>query len=91
MRHIDEGNTSKRSSVCSDMEKHRGGTMQRQSDLAERVQQACIEAAVAAYECGGISGVCAEGRWELAIEAMRCMDLRPFAEIAKHGADSEGR
>jgi hypothetical protein len=35
----------------------------------------CIDAALKAYEDAGISGLCAEGRWELAIQAMRCLDL----------------
>ena len=43
--------------------------------LAESVRQGCIEAALRAYEEAGISGLCAEGRWELAIQALRCLDL----------------
>jgi hypothetical protein len=65
--------------------------MQRQSDLAELVRQACIDAALEAYESGGISGLCAEGRWELAIQAIRCLDLRPLYETADEGEDSEAR
>jgi len=34
-----------------------------------------VEAALRAHEEAGISGLCAEGRWELAIQAMRCLDL----------------
>jgi hypothetical protein len=49
--------------------------MQTENELAERVRQACIEAALQAYEDGGISGLCADGRWELAIQAMRGLDL----------------
>jgi hypothetical protein len=40
MRHIDEGNTGKTLSVCGNLEKHRRGTMQRQSDLVELIRQA---------------------------------------------------
>lgn len=43
--------------------------------LAESVRRQCIEAALRAYEDAGISGLCAEGRWEIAIQAMRCLDL----------------
>ena len=39
--------------------------------LAEVVRAACIEAALEAYEEGGVLGLCAEGRWEYAISAMR--------------------
>ena len=44
--------------------------------LAEAVRQACIEAALAAYEDAGIAGLCAEGRWEAAIGAMQSLNLR---------------
>lgn len=38
---------------------------------AERMRRACIEAALQAWEDAGISGLCAEGRFEAAIDAMR--------------------
>ncbi len=44
--------------------------------VAEVVRQACIDAALAAYEDAGISGLCAEGRWEAAVSAMQSLDLR---------------
>ncbi len=43
--------------------------------LAETVRVACIQAALEAYEEGGVRGLCAEGRWEYAISAMRQLDL----------------
>jgi len=43
--------------------------------VAESVRKGCIEAALQAYEDAGISGLCAEGRWEFAVQAMRCLDL----------------
>ncbi len=43
--------------------------------LAETVRAALISAAHEAYESAGISGLCAEGRWENAIGAMRTLDL----------------
>ncbi len=42
---------------------------------AEAVRAACIAAAERAYEDAGVSGLCAEGRWELAVQAMRELDL----------------
>ena len=59
--------------------------------LAEAVRQACIEAALAAYEDAGISGLCAEGRWEAAIGALQSLDLkdievRPTPAVATGGA-----
>lgn len=46
-----------------------------QQQLAEAVRAACIKAALEAYEEGGVLGLCAEGRWEYAISAMRQLDL----------------
>jgi hypothetical protein len=44
--------------------------------IAEAVRQACIAAALEAHEQAGISGLCQEGRWEAAIEAVRSLDLK---------------
>ena len=46
--------------------------------IAETVRQACIEIAIQAYEDAGCSGLCHEGRWEYAVDAIRGFDLRPF-------------
>ena len=43
--------------------------------IADSVRESCIKAAIRAYEDAGISGLCAEGRWELAIQAMRRLDV----------------
>jgi len=51
--------------------------------IAKAVRQACIDAALEAYEQAGIAGLCEEGRWEAAVEAVRSLDLR--AVIAKLG------
>jgi hypothetical protein len=44
--------------------------------LAEAVRAACVAAAQRAYEEGGMRGLCAEGRWELAVDAMREFNLQ---------------
>ena len=46
------------------------------AQLAEAVRQACIAVALEAHEHAGIAGLCQEGRWEAAIEAVRSLDLR---------------
>jgi len=46
--------------------------------IAEAVREAFLLAALAAYEEAGIRGLCGEGRWELAIRAIRNLDLRSF-------------
>jgi hypothetical protein len=43
--------------------------------LAEVVREACLKAARDAYENAGISGLCEEGRWECALDAIRSLDL----------------
>jgi hypothetical protein len=48
--------------------------------LAEAVRRACIEAALRAYEDAGLQGLCQEGRWEVAVEAMRGLELGPLLE-----------
>jgi hypothetical protein len=40
-------------------------------DLAKRIRGACLEAVVGAYDDAGIQGLCAEGRWEAAVGALR--------------------
>ena len=46
-----------------------------QRRLAEAVRDACDKAAREAYESAGISGLCEEGRWECALDAIRALDL----------------
>lgn len=43
--------------------------------IADAVRQACLTAAQQAYEQAGISGLCGEGRWELACDAIRRLDV----------------
>jgi hypothetical protein len=45
------------------------------SNVIEAVRAACLEAAVGAYEDAGIQGLCADGRWEAALAAIRQVDL----------------
>ncbi len=44
-------------------------------DLAEYVRSACMQTALDAYEQAGVSGLCGEGRWEFAVQAIRNLDL----------------
>jgi hypothetical protein len=53
--------------------------MSEEQRLAEAVRAACIQAALDAYEEGGVLGLCAEGRWEYAISAMRQLDVQAVA------------
>lgn len=49
--------------------------MNDQHNLAEAVRHACLEAALHAYEEAGINGLCHEGRWEYAVQAIQGVDL----------------
>lgn len=45
----------------------------------EALREALIQVALEAWEQAGISGLCAEGRWEAAISALRVFDLQQWA------------
>jgi len=46
--------------------------------LAKRIREACLEAVLQAYEDAGMQSLCAEGRWEAAVDALRTVDLAPL-------------
>jgi len=50
------------------------------SILVETVRAACLDAALLAYEDAGIRGLCADGRWEAALAAIRQLDLSGMFE-----------
>lgn len=45
-------------------------------ELGEAIRDALIKAALDAHDDAGVRGLCAEGRWELAMDAIRHLDLR---------------
>lgn len=49
-------------------------------EIAEAVRQACIAAALAAYEDAGMNGLCHEGRWECSVDAMRALTVAAIVE-----------
>jgi hypothetical protein len=58
--------------------------------VAEAVREALASVARQAYEEGGMSGLCAEGRWDLALDAMRAADLTPVILRALGQKPQEG-
>ncbi|MBO1520163.1 hypothetical protein [Oceanisphaera pacifica] len=48
--------------------------------LAKQVQQACLQAAYAAYEEGGLLGLCQQGRFELAMDAIAALDVASLTQ-----------
>ena len=57
--------------------------------LAEAVREACLEAALAAYEDAQIRGLCAEGAWECAVGALRTLDLDAAVNTAIENRQSK--
>jgi hypothetical protein len=60
--------------------------------VAETVRAACLSAARLAYEDAGIRGLCADGRWEAALTAIRQLDLagvldRAGMSVSTHAPD----
>lgn len=53
--------------------------------IAEAVQKACIEKALRCYEDAQMRGLCAESAWEVAVGALRTLDLEAvLRDIADH-------
>lgn len=62
----------------------RSGSPINDKALATAVREACVRAALAAYEDAAMNGLCHEGAWECAIDAMRSLDLeRLLNELQK--------
>jgi hypothetical protein len=45
-------------------------------EIAQAVRSACVQAALDGYEQAQIAGLCQEGAWEVAIDAIRMVDLK---------------
>jgi hypothetical protein len=57
-------------------------------DLAKRNRDAWLEAIIQVSGDAGIQGLCAEGRWEAAVDALRTIELAPLLrELKKPSAD----
>jgi len=46
--------------------------------FAASIRDAFVEAAVRAWDEAGMAGLCAEGRWEAALGALRSVSILPF-------------
>lgn len=58
-------------------------------ERAHRVREALLQAALAAWDDAGMRGLCAEGRFEAAIGALRMLDLRAIL-AGLHGVERGG-
>jgi hypothetical protein len=59
------------------MSQNAGKVSGEQQRLAERARAALVHAALDAYEDAAVRGLCCEGAWEVAVAAMRGLDLGP--------------
>jgi hypothetical protein len=64
------------------------GSYMNVEELAKRTRDAWLEAVLRASEDAGIQGLCAEGRWEAVVDALRTIELAPLLhELKKPSAD----
>lgn len=61
--------------------------MNAKTKLAEVIRTACLDAALRAYEQAGISGLCEEGRWECAVQAIKGVDLTALIKQFTESSD----
>lgn len=54
-----------------------------QQKLAEQVRQVCVKAALDAYEEASIKGLCHEGAWEYAIDAISNLKIEEVLKNIK--------
>ena len=50
------------------------------TEIALTVRDACVQAALDGYEQAQIAGLCQEGAWECAVDAMRMLDIKTILE-----------
>ena len=51
-------------------------------EIAQAVRSACVLAALEGYERAQIAGLCQDGAWEVAVDAMRMLDLKDILRKA---------
>jgi len=54
--------------------------------LAAAIRAACVQAALNGYQDARMDGLCHEGAWECAIDAMRSLDLEAVIERDNSGS-----
>lgn len=58
-------------------------TATNQLEIARAVRNACVRAALEGYERALIAGLCQEGAWECAVDAMRTLDVEATFQVAE--------
>jgi hypothetical protein len=80
---VEDGKNSEESHM------HTAGTENTQLRVAEAIREACITAALEGYEDASMRGLCHEGAWERAIDAMRALNLKGL--LARLSSDEENQ
>jgi len=55
--------------------------------IAEAVRAACVKTAQQSYEHAAADGLCDEGAWEVAIDALRSLDVAAILREVNTGKD----
>lgn len=55
-------------------------------ELAETVREACVQAALDGFERAAMAGLCHEGARELALDAIRTLDVESILRELEHDA-----
>ena len=59
-----------------------------EKQVAEAVRQACVRAALEGYERAASDGLCHEGAWEAAVDAIRALDIDAILQtLSAHHAN----
>lgn len=56
--------------------------------VARAVQAACLQATREGYERAGLGGLCGEGRWEMAVDAIQSLDTGRIVQQCVDAADT---
>lgn len=57
--------------------------------VAEKIRAAYLETALNAYEDAAANGLCAQGAWECAVDAMRRVDVSELLQLLPQSVDDQ--
>jgi hypothetical protein len=57
--------------------------------LAEKIRAAFVETALTSYEDAAANGLCAQGAWECAVDAMRHLEITDLLLALPQGVDDQ--
>ena len=63
-------------------------TLDEKRRVAEQVRDACLRAALDGYERAGLAGMCLEGRWEVAVDAIRGLDMNTVLQVSLNSEEN---